>query len=144
MIIIIIISWELCKRRKFEKWYMHKPEFVLENVTHKILWDFEKQITNSRPQKQIQFLLSNGFCHSNGSQSENKYQDLARELKKVVKHESNGHTNCIWCTWNDSQKPGDWEKWVSEEELRPSRLQQKSLRGQRKLAIIQTPMKNHQ
>ena len=34
------------KRLKFchaDKRYMHKPESVLENVTHKILWDFEVQ-----------------------------------------------------------------------------------------------------
>ena len=34
------IHWELCKRLKFDhtnKWYLHKPESVLENETHKIL-----------------------------------------------------------------------------------------------------------
>ena len=25
------------------KWYMHNPESILENETHKILWDFEIQ-----------------------------------------------------------------------------------------------------
>ena len=25
------------------KWYMHNPESVLENETHKLLWDFERQ-----------------------------------------------------------------------------------------------------
>ena len=25
------------------KWYMHNPESVLENATHKLLWDFEMQ-----------------------------------------------------------------------------------------------------
>ena len=28
---------------------MHNPESVLENVTHKILWDFYKRIILSRP-----------------------------------------------------------------------------------------------
>ena len=39
-----VTNWELCKKLKFDhtnKWYMHNPEFVLENETHKILWDFE-------------------------------------------------------------------------------------------------------
>ena len=34
-----VIHRELCKRLKFDyavKWYMHKPESVLENETHKI------------------------------------------------------------------------------------------------------------
>ena len=38
------IHWELCKKLKFyrtNKWYMHKVESVLENGTHKLLWDFE-------------------------------------------------------------------------------------------------------
>ena len=38
-----MIDWEQCKSLKFghaDKWYMHKPESVLENEMHKILWDF--------------------------------------------------------------------------------------------------------
>ena len=39
-----VIHWELCKRLEFDpptKWYMHKPESVQENETHRILQDFE-------------------------------------------------------------------------------------------------------
>ncbi len=35
-----VIHWEMCK--KF-KWYMHNPAPVLENDTHKLLWDFNVQ-----------------------------------------------------------------------------------------------------
>ena len=41
-----MIHRELCKKLKFDhttKWYMHKLESLLENKTHKILWDFEIQ-----------------------------------------------------------------------------------------------------
>ena len=41
-----VIHRELCKRLKFDhtnKWYMHKPESVLENERHKLLLDFEIQ-----------------------------------------------------------------------------------------------------
>ena len=41
-----VILWELCKKLKFDhtkKSYMHKPESVLENKTHKLHWDFEIQ-----------------------------------------------------------------------------------------------------
>ena len=41
-----VIHWELCKKLKFDhtnKWYMHKPESVLENGTHKLLRDFDIQ-----------------------------------------------------------------------------------------------------
>ena len=40
------IYWELIKKFKFDhmnKWYMHNPESVQENETHKLLWDFEIQ-----------------------------------------------------------------------------------------------------
>ena len=39
-----VIHWELCKKFKFDhtnKWYMHNPASVLENVTHQRLWDFD-------------------------------------------------------------------------------------------------------
>ena len=41
-----MIHWELCKRLKFDytpKWYMHNPESVWENETHKILLGFKIQ-----------------------------------------------------------------------------------------------------
>ena len=34
----------MCRELKFEhakKWYMHNPATVLENVTHKLLYDFD-------------------------------------------------------------------------------------------------------
>ena len=39
-----VIHWEMCKKFKYDhtdKWYMHNPASVLENDTHKILWDFD-------------------------------------------------------------------------------------------------------
>ena len=41
-----VIHWELGMKFKFDhtnKWYRHHPESVLENETHKILYDFEIQ-----------------------------------------------------------------------------------------------------
>ena len=41
-----VIHWEMCKKFKFDhtnKWYMHNPAYVLENDTHKLLWDFDIQ-----------------------------------------------------------------------------------------------------
>ena len=41
-----VIHWEMCKKFKFDhtnKWYMHKPAPVLENATHKLLYDFDIQ-----------------------------------------------------------------------------------------------------
>ena len=41
-----VIQWEMCRIFEFDnanKWYMHNPEPVLENDTHKLLWDFDIQ-----------------------------------------------------------------------------------------------------
>ena len=41
-----VIHWESDNKFKFDqitKWYMYKPESVLENETRKILWDLEIQ-----------------------------------------------------------------------------------------------------
>ena len=41
-----VIHLEMCKKFKFDhanKWYMRNPEPVLENDTHKLLWDFDIQ-----------------------------------------------------------------------------------------------------
>ena len=92
----------------------------------KLFWDFEIQtdhlISARRPdrvmvkrKKRIYRIV--GFAVSadhwvklKECKMRNKYKDLARELKKL-EHESDGETNCNWCTW----------KW--EDECRPSKLQ---------------------
>ena len=41
-----ILHWKLCEKWGFERaerWYEHKPEFVLENDECKMLWDFPIQ-----------------------------------------------------------------------------------------------------
>ena len=51
-----VIHWEMCRKFQFDhtnKWYMHNPAPVLENGSHKLLWDFNIQtdrlITARRP-----------------------------------------------------------------------------------------------
>ena len=92
--------WEMCKKFKFDhanKWYMHNPAPVLENDTHKHLWDFEVQTDNlilarrpdliiinkkKRTCKIVDFAVPTDHrvklkeCEKN-----DKYLDLARELK---------------------------------------------------------------
>ena len=53
-----VIHGELCNKFEFDhtnKWYLYNPESVLENETHKILWDFEIQtdhlISTRRPDR---------------------------------------------------------------------------------------------
>ena len=59
------------------KWYMHKPESILENEMHKFLWDFEIQtdflILARRPDlvivnKTKENLPNSGLCSPGRSQ----------------------------------------------------------------------------
>ena len=34
-----VIHWESCKNLTPNKWYMHNTEYILENETHKLVWD---------------------------------------------------------------------------------------------------------
>ena len=97
-----MIHWELSKQMGFnhvEKWYQHKPEAVLENDNHKLLWDFDIQtdhlIQARRPdlvivdkkRKACQIVdvavpADHRVKKKEGEKRE-KYQDLARELKKM-------------------------------------------------------------
>ena len=66
---------------------MHKPEYILENVTYKILWDIEIQINHQIPVRRPgQVLINITVNHTvKINESENLYKELhhARELKKV-------------------------------------------------------------
>ena len=98
------IHWEVCKEEGFivnEKWYEHVPEPVLENERCKILWDFTIQtdhVIEARRPDMIVVEKRNKCCKiiyfaipydSRIAEKEVekvvKYQDLARELKKLWK-----------------------------------------------------------
>ena len=106
----MVIHWELCKKFKFDhtnKWYMHNLESILENETHKILWDFEIQtdhlisaiqqdlvIVNKKKRKKkkrkkrtrqiVDYVaLPDHRMKLKESEKWNKYLDLSRELKNL-------------------------------------------------------------
>ena len=57
-----MIHWELCKRLKFyhtNKWYVYKPDSILENETHNILWDFEIETGHQISAIRSDLVLSN-------------------------------------------------------------------------------------
>ena len=98
-----VIHWEMCKKYKFDyanKWYMHNPAPVLENDTHKLLWDFDIQtdhlISAWRPDLIIIKKEKKEICKIvdfsvpadqriklKECERRDKYLDLARELKKL-------------------------------------------------------------
>ena len=92
----------MCKKLKLNhttKWYTHKPESVLENEVHKILWDFEIQTDHLIPARRpdlvvinkkqktcrlVDFsVLADHKVKSKESEKKDKYLDLAREQKTL-------------------------------------------------------------
>ena len=101
---------------------MHNPAPVLENDTHKFLWDFNIQTDHLIPARRPDLIIINKkekekrICkivdfavpvdHSinlKECEKNDKYLNLAREwkklwnMKKAVEHESNDCANCDWC-----------------------------------------------
>ena len=92
---------------------MHNPAPVLENGSHKLLWDFNIQTGQLIPARRPDLKIINKklrICkivdfavpadhriNLKESEKKDKYLDLAREIKKAVEHESNDFANCDWC-----------------------------------------------
>ena len=84
-----------------KKWYMHDPEPVLENDTHKLQWDFDIQTDHLISVRRADLIIINKkrkmkFCKIvdfavpadhrmklKECEKRDKYLDLARELKKL-------------------------------------------------------------
>ena len=97
-----MIHWEMGKKFKFDhtnKWYLHNPASVLENDTHKLLWDFDIQLDHLILARSPDLIIINKkkenlqncqlCCTSwpqnktEKSEKKDKYLDLARELRKL-------------------------------------------------------------
>ena len=94
---------------------MHNPAPVLEDSTHKLLWDFENytdhRISPRRPDliiinkkkrhcKIVDFAVpAEHRIKLKEFEKKDKYLDLARELKKTVEHAGDNYTNCNWFFW---------------------------------------------
>ena len=51
-----VIHWEMCRKFQFDhtnKWYMHNPAPVLENDSHKLLWNLNIQTDHLIPAKGV-------------------------------------------------------------------------------------------
>ena len=97
---------------------MHNPASVLENNTHKLLWDFDIHtdhlistrrpdllITNNNKKKRsckiVDFAVpADHRIKLKESEKKDKYLDLAREL--TMEHEGDNYTNCNLCVWNSN------------------------------------------
>ena len=104
------IHGEMCRKFQFDhtnKWYMHNPAPVLENDSHKLLWDFNIQTDHLIPARRPDLIIINNkkkkkkkkrkrICkivvfavpadnriNLKEREKKDKYLDLARELKKL-------------------------------------------------------------
>ena len=88
-------------------------------------------------------------------EKKDKYLDLAREFKKkTMEHASDNHTNCNLCVWNSNQRitkgtGGLGSLWTSGDHpnyyiIENGLNTEKSPENLRRLAVTQTPVKNHQ
>ena len=104
----------MCKKLTFDhtnKWYIRNPASVLENDTHKTLWDFDIQkdcvISTRRPDliiinnkkkstcKIVDFALTaDHWIKLKESKKKDNYLSLARELEKkqTIEHEGDNYT----------------------------------------------------
>ena len=103
-----------------EQGYMYDPESDLENETHLLLWDYVIQTDHlmsvRRPdlvigtKKEITLLVmdfdvpADHWVKLIESEKRDNYLDLARELKKSTKYESDRDTNYNCFVRNNPQK----------------------------------------
>ena len=93
----------MCKKFIFDltnKWYIHNPAPVLENDTHKLLWDFDIHTDHIISARRLDLIIINNnkkrICKIvdfavwadhriklKECEKKDKYLDLARELKKL-------------------------------------------------------------
>ena len=99
-----VIHREMCKKFKFDhtnKWYMHNPAPVLENNTHKLLWEFNIQTDHLIPARRPDLIIINNKKKKRTCkivdfavpadhriklrecEKKDKYLDFARELKNL-------------------------------------------------------------
>ena len=73
-----MIHWEMCKKFKFDHtniWYMHNPAAVLENDTHKFLWDFDIQTNHLISARRPDLIVTN-------KKKKKKKKEKKKEKKK--------------------------------------------------------------
>ena len=85
-------------------------------------------------------------------EKKDKYLDLAKKFK-TVEHESNGYTNCRWCSWYSHQRFGKktrglGNKGTSGDHPDNSIIEigqntEKSPGDLRRFVVTQTPVKDH-
>ena len=90
-----VIHWEVCEEYGVEcidKWYEHSPKSVEESEEVKLLWDFtiqtDREIQHRRTKEAIIVDIAvpgDSNVLQEETEKYEKYQDLAREIKRIWK-----------------------------------------------------------
>ena len=92
-----VIHKEMCKKLKFDhtnKWHMSNRAAVLENDTHKLLWDFDIQTDHLIPARRPDLIIIN------------------KKKKKKKKKEKENLQNCRLCCpgWPQNKTERMWKE----------------------------------
>ena len=157
-----------------DTWYMHKSASALENDTHKLLWDFDIQtdhlisarradliIINEKKKKKKKtqkrtYKIAVSAAHwiqLKESEKKDKYL-LGNWKKKTMEHEGDIYTNRNWGFLYSHQRIIKWfggiRGWRTSGDhpnysiIENGQNTEKSPGDLRRLAVAQTPVKNHQ
>ena len=94
---------------------MHNPAPVLENNTHKLLWDFGIHTNHQIWARRLDLIIidksykfvdfavpADHRIKLKECEKKDKYLDLAWELIKTMEYAGDNYTNCNWCVWNSN------------------------------------------
>ena len=167
-----VIHWEMCKKFKFDhtnKWYMHNPAPALENDTHKLLWDFNIQTDYLIPARRPDLIIINKkkrICKTvdfaapadhrinlKECEKKDKYLDLAKELKKlwnmkvtnvpIVIGAFDIITKGLLKGLEDLEVGGTGRDYPNDSIAENGQNPEMSPGDLKRLAVTQTPVKNH-
>ena len=97
-----MVHWKLCEKfnlEKSEKWYLHNPQTVSENVNHKQIWDMNIQCDNVIVERRPDIVIVNKVEKTaividvaipgdkrmidKEKEKNEKYQNLRREIQRL-------------------------------------------------------------
>ena len=84
-----VIHWEMCRKFKFDhtnKWYRHSPVPVLENDTHKLLWDFNILTDHLIPARRPDLIIIN----KKNKTKKTEFANLSTFLSRRPQNKSDG------------------------------------------------------
>ena len=91
---------------------MHNPASVLENDTHKLLWDFDIHMDHLISARRPDLIIINNkkrICKIVDFVVSDDHKIKLKECEKkdknldlAVEHESDDWTNCDWCFWRNT------------------------------------------